>query len=68
MKKTVFANIESERIKAGMSKKEIAAKLGITPRTYYNYTHGIVPIPSSVLVKCSRLFQCSADYLLNDSA
>ncbi len=64
MKKIVFANIEAERAKTGMSKKEIAEILGITPRSYYNYTHGLAPVPSKTLIKLSEIFQCSIDYLL----
>ena len=65
MKKAVYANMEAERVKAGMSKTEMSEALGITTRSYYNYIHGLAPIPLKVILKCSKLFRCSVDYLLN---
>lgn len=64
MEKVIFANIEAERVKSGMSKKEIAKILGVSSRSYYNYTHGISPIPSRTLKELSKTFKCSIDYLL----
>ncbi len=56
-------NIEAERARHGLSKSEIASKLGVSVKTYHNYTHGS-PIPSSKLILMSSLFGCSIDYLL----
>ncbi len=47
-----------------MTKEELAARLGISPRTYTNYIKGNTPIPSDVLLDMSRLFHCTTDYLL----
>ena len=38
--------------------------LGITSKTYLSYIRGNTPIPSDVLVKMARLFDCTTDYLL----
>lgn len=57
-------NIEAERARLQLTKEEIAKKLGISTRTYHNYTHG-KPIPSTVLIKMSEMFNCSVDYLLS---
>lgn len=65
MKKIVFPNIEAERLKAGMSKNDLSEAIGITTRSYYNYTHGVAPIPSKILLKFSGIFQCSIDHLLS---
>lgn len=65
LKKIVFPNIEAERLKVGMSKNDLSAVIGITPRSYYNYTRGVAPIPSKILLKLSSVFQCSIDYLLS---
>lgn len=65
MRKVVYANIEAERLKNGMSKTEIARAIGKTSRSYYNYICGNAPIPSRVLLELSKLFNCSIDYLLN---
>lgn len=65
MEKVIYVNIESERLRRGMSKYELAKEVGITSRSYYNYIHGNVPIPSSVLLAFSKIFNCSIDYLLN---
>lgn len=64
MKKTLYANIEKERVRAGLSKCDLADSVGITSRSYYNYIHGEAPIPSRVLINFSKLFNCSVDYLL----
>lgn len=65
MEKVLYANIEAERLRVGMSKGDLSDEVGITSRSYYNYIHGINPIPSKVLIKFSRLFNCSVDYLLS---
>ncbi len=57
-------NIEAERARGRMTKEELAARLGISPRTYTNYIKGNTPIPSDVLLDMSRLFHCTTDYLL----
>ncbi len=62
-------NIEAERARRNFTKEEISKLLGITSKTYLGYTRG-KPIPSTILVKMSKLFNCTVDYLLgiNDYA
>lgn len=60
----VKQNIEAERGRFQLTKEELAAKLGITSKTYCSYIKGKTPIPSDILVKMASLFQCSTDYLL----
>lgn len=57
-------NIEAERARNQMTKEEVAAKLGVSVKTYYNYVKGETPIPSDTLVEMARLFRCTTDYLL----
>ncbi len=57
-------NIEAERARSQMTKEAVAAKIGITQKTYSNYVKGATPIPSDVLLKMATLFHCTTDYLL----
>lgn len=59
-----FMNIEAERARRGMSKEEFAKFLGIALKTYYNWQNGDTDIPSSALLRMSRMFGTSIDYLL----
>ena len=60
----VFENIEAERARNGMSKESLAASVGISVKTYYNWLNGVNPIPSTALIKLSDLFGVDIDYLL----
>lgn len=60
----VRTNIEAERARLQMTKREIAARLGITDSTYRAYINGS-PIPSDILEKLHVLTGASIDYLLN---
>jgi len=59
-----FLNIETERNKSGLSKKELSAKLGIHEKTYYNWIEGKVDIPSSGLKRMAEFFGVKMEYLL----
>ena len=59
----MWAHIEEERRRAGMTKDRLCKEIGITVRTYWNYSQGS-PIPSDKLIAMARMFECSADYLL----
>ncbi len=60
----MFRNIEAERARNGFTKEIISDKLGITPKTYYNWVNEITPIPSDKLRELSKLFKKTIDYLL----
>lgn len=61
-----YPNIEGERAKRDWSKEYLAKRLGISSRTYRNWiTDG--RIPSDKLKKLSLLFNCSTDYLLEET-
>lgn len=57
-------NIETERIKKGISKKQLASDIGVSIKTYYNWINETSPIPSTALIKIANLFGTSVDYLL----
>ncbi|MCI8351865.1 MAG: helix-turn-helix transcriptional regulator [Oscillospiraceae bacterium] len=57
-------NIEAERVRNQYTKEVLSKMLGITSKTYLGYVRGDRPTPSDVLIKMSKTFHCSADYLL----
>ena len=58
-----FPNIAAERAKRRMSLDAMAEQLGVTRKTIYNWeTSG--NIPQDALMKMSKIFNCSIDYLL----
>lgn len=61
----IFNSIEAERARNGMTKEELAAQIGISTKTYYNWLNGTNPIPSTALIKMSDIFGVTIDYLLN---
>ena len=61
-----YPNINAERVRNGLTLGELAAKLGVTRKTVYNWmSHG--NIPQSKLEVMAELFNCSIDYLLQTS-
>ena len=57
-------NIEAERSRNGLSRMELAKRIGISMTTYKRYVSGEGAIPSDKLVEMAHLFRCSTDYLL----
>lgn len=64
----MYPNIEAERVRKGMSKEELAEKLEISLRTYYNWLNGLTAIPSTALKKMSAIFGVEIGYLLVEKA
>lgn len=59
----IYPNINAERARKGMSMEELAAVLGVTRKTFYNWiSRG--NIPQNKLEQMARLFSCSVEYLL----
>ena len=56
-------NLEKRRKQLGYTQNDVIRALGISKRSYFNYTRDRV-IPSDVLIRMTSLFRCSADYLL----
>lgn len=58
-----YPNINAERARNGMTLEQLAAALGVTRKTIYNWiSKG--DIPRGKLVQMAVLFNCSIDYLL----
>lgn len=62
-----YPNIEAERARNGMSSENLAAALGVSRKTLYNWC-ATGNIPQSALLKMSKIFECSIDYLLCGSS
>lgn len=56
-------NIEAERSRLGYTKAEVSERLDITQNTYNRYLRDN-DIPSGVLIKMAKMFNCTTDYLL----
>ena len=56
-------NIEAERGRQGLTKTQVAERLGVTLTTYNTYING-ASIPSDKLIALSDMFGVSCDYLL----
>lgn len=63
----MLVNIEAERVRKQMTKEEFAKEMGISMRTYYNWLKCVTPIPSTALLKMSKLFGVQMEYLLEES-
>ena len=65
MKREVkLLNVEAERIKHEMSRKELCALLGVALRTYQNWLSGKSEMPLSKLLILAETWGKSLDYLL----
>lgn len=64
----MLSNIEAERVRNQITKKELAEELGIDVRTYYNWINENADIPSKKLKQLAEKFQVSMEYLIKDSA
>ena len=60
----MLTSIEAERVRNGFTKEEMAKKLGISLKTYYNWIREETDVPSSALLKMSKIFNVGIDYLL----
>ena len=56
--------IEAERTRNKLTIEEFSTKIGIGEKTYRNWRDNSRPINTDILIKMSRLFNCSVDYLL----
>lgn len=61
-----YPNIEAERARRGLNKEELAKKLGVSRKTYYNWvSKGRIPLEK--INRLSEIFEVSTDYLLGES-
>ena len=62
----MFINIELERLRRYMSKTELAFRMDTDIHTLNDWINRREAIPADKLRALSRLFGCSADYLLKE--
>ena len=60
----LYNAIEAERARNSLTKEELARKIGVSNKTYYNWMNGVSPIPSTALIQLANMFNVSIDYLL----
>lgn len=60
----MLSSIEAERVRRGWTKEEIAKKLNVSTKTYYNWINEETDVPSSALLRMSKMFGTDVDYLL----
>lgn len=65
MESIIYKNIEAERVRHGDTKENLAQKLDVTTKTYLNWMRGKTEIPASILLQMKRMWNVSADYLLD---
>lgn len=63
-RKAFGKRLAEARRAAGLTQKELAEALGITPTGYSKYEQGRADMPTSALVKTVKVLRCSADKLL----
>jgi len=63
-RRKMLTSIEAERVRKGLTKEELAKKLGISVKTYYNWINEETDVPSSALLRMSKMFGTDVDYLL----
>ena len=59
-----YENIRNIRVDRGYTQKQIAEILGISQNTYSQYEVGVLNYPVDAVVKLSRFYGVSTDYLL----
>ena len=50
-----------------LTQKELSQKLGMSQTGYSKYETGENDIPTTILIKLSRIYQVSIDYLLGET-
>lgn len=60
----MLSSIEAERVRHGLTKEQLAAELGVSVKTYYNWIKEETDVPSSALLKMSKMFETTMDYLM----
>lgn len=60
----MYERIRNLREDKDLSQEDIAKILNISQPTYSRYESGILDIPSTALIKLSKFYETSVDYLL----
>ena len=59
----MYVNIDVERARNKMSLEELSKAIGVERKTVYSWQQS-GKIPATALMKMSKIFNCSIDYLL----
>ncbi|WP_195409007.1 MULTISPECIES: helix-turn-helix transcriptional regulator [Clostridia] len=62
-----LANIEKERIKRKITQGQLAMKIGVSHKTYYNWINEVRDIPSRKLQRLAKILDVTMEYLLESS-
>lgn len=57
-------NLAAERKRIGLTQADAAEKLGVSQKTLVKYEANPLAMPGNFIVRASKLFGCSANYLL----
>ena len=60
----MYSRVRDLREDHDMKQREVAAYLNCSQQVYSNYELGQRDLPTDVLIKLSRLYQVSVDYIL----
>ena len=63
----ILKMMEERRARMGIGKEELAKRMGVSPKTYYNWINEETDIPGSALLRLAALFNTEVDYLLRGS-
>ena len=63
----MLRNIEAERVRKGWTKEELAKKLNVSTKTYYNWINEVRDIPSRKLQRLAKILDVTMEYLLESS-
>lgn len=61
----VYQRIKNLREDADLTQKEVCEYLHCSQQVYSDYELGKLDIPTDVLIRLSKLYKVSTDYLLN---
>lgn len=60
----MYPNIRNLREDNDLKQRELAEILNCSQRVYSNYERGDIDIPTEILIKLSKYYDVSVDYLL----
>ena len=62
-----FKNLRAVREDRDIKQKDIAKYLNVSQNTYSQYETGVIALTAEVLIKLSRYYEVSIDYLLDQT-
>ena len=63
----MLTNIETERVRKGLTYEQLASQLGVSHETYYNWINEVRDIPSRKLQRLAKILDVTMEYLLESS-